>query len=90
MSEDIRRLQNSYNLENYPYADSSSNRKKLHQLGLLFGQAAPASPAEPESPPAEVITLPATPQKVSWVAKNKKLILVAVVVAIVICLANQR
>ena len=89
MSEDIRRLQDSYSLESYPYADSKTNRKKLHQLGLMFGQAAPATP-ESESPPVEIITLPATPQKVSWVAKNKKLILLAVVVVLVLYLSKQR
>jgi len=88
MSEDIRKLQDDYSLENYPYADSISNRKKLHQLGLMFGQAEPATP-EPEAPPVEIITLPATPQKVSWVAKNKKLILLAVVVVLILYLSKQ-
>jgi len=87
MSEEIRRLQNAYSLENYPYADSNTNRKKLHQLGLMFGKTAPVTQTPP---PAEVITLPATPPKVSWVAKNKKLILAIVVVLILYYFAKQR
>jgi len=86
MSEQIRKLQEDYSLDNYPYADSKTNHAKLRQLGLLFGQTQ-AKPAV-ANPPVEVMSMPITPPK-SWVARNKKLIVIAVVVVLVLYLARQ-
>jgi len=87
MSEEIRRLQNHYNLENYPYADSHENQAKLKQLGLMFGQ----TNAKPVNPPAEVISLPPAPVvKMGFLAKNKKLLLLIAVVVILLLLTKQK